>query len=227
VTASSARRDRGSAGPSWLASLLGIAFLVTAGFVFGLVVGVVKEEPELVVGHLAGRGEDVPWSSAQELEASDPGLGAGVLAPEIAGAESSGSEAPGLEPAVERFAGVQKSASASPEVSAPASVAASRPGARVSEPAARPAVSAQPPAAAGQFSVQVGSFAESEGAERVAGELGAKGYPVYVTPAAVAGGGRWRVRVGPVSTRGEAERFAGRLKREEKLPTWVLSEGGG
>ncbi|MBW2422566.1 MAG: SPOR domain-containing protein, partial [Deltaproteobacteria bacterium] len=84
-----------------------------------------------------------------------------------------------------------------------------------------------PPAAGGGFSVQVGSFAQSEGAEKVAQELQGKGYPVYVTPAAVAGGGRWRVRVGPVDTRDEAEGFAARLKREEQLPTWVLSEGGG
>jgi len=35
---------------------------------------------------------------------------------------------------------------------------------------------------------------------------------------------RWRVRVGPVDSRPDAERLAGRLKREEQLPTWVLRD---
>jgi cell division septation protein DedD len=35
---------------------------------------------------------------------------------------------------------------------------------------------------------------------------------------------RWRVRVGPVKTRAEAESLSARLKREQKLPTWILSE---
>jgi hypothetical protein len=210
VTASSARRERDSAGPGWLASLLGIAFLVTAGFVFGLVVGIVKEEPGLVVGHLAGRGEEVSWSSAEESGTGDAGLGAGVL-----GRELSGGELAAVPPPVASPAAVPEPTPPAPAVSAAAPVAR------------RSAVSAPPPAAGGGFSVQVGSFAQSEGAEKVAQELEGKGYPVYVTPAAVAGGGRWRVRVGPVETRDAAEGFAARLKREEQLPTWVLSEGGG
>ncbi|MBW2273291.1 MAG: SPOR domain-containing protein [Deltaproteobacteria bacterium] len=230
--AASARRERDSAGPGWLASLLGIAFLVTVGFVFGLVVGIVKEEPELVVGHFAGRAEEVPWSSAGEdtpgaltgAAAGDAGLGAGVLGRD-SGARTLAGESP---------PGTPELASLVPAVSAAAPAEAAPP--RLVEqsptPVVRPAVSAappptSPPTSAGSFSVQVGSFAQSEGAEKIARELEGKGYPVYVTPAAVSGGGRWRVRVGPVATRDEAEGFAGRLKREEQLPTWVLSEGGG
>jgi cell division septation protein DedD len=210
VTASSARRERDSAGPGWFASLLGIAFLVIAGFVFGLVVGVVKEEPELVVGHLVGRGEEVSWSSAEESGTDDAGLGAGVLGRELSGSELAAVPLPVASPA-----DVPEPTPSAPAVSAAAPVAL------------HPAISAPPPAAGGGFSVQVGSFAQSEAAEKVAQELEGKGYPVYVTPAAVAGGGRWRVRVGPVETRDAAEGFAARLKREEQLPTWVLREGGG
>jgi cell division septation protein DedD len=74
--------------------------------------------------------------------------------------------------------------------------------------------------------VQVGAFAESGAAEALAASLRAKGYPVYVSPGAGAGEARWRVRVGPLADRGAAERTAEALRRQERLPTWVLSEGG-
>ena len=45
-----------------------------------------------------------------------------------------------------------------------------------------------------------------------------------MTPGARSDGARWRVRVGPVADRAEAERLSARLKRDEKLPTWVLDE---
>lgn len=77
------------------------------------------------------------------------------------------------------------------------------------------------------FAVQVGAFSDAAAARRLAGELRAAGLPVYVVPASAAADARWRVRVGPVSTRREAERLAVRLKRREKLPTWVLSESPG
>ena len=81
--------------------------------------------------------------------------------------------------------------------------------------------------AAGKLSVQVGAFAESRAAEQLAESLRGSGLPVYVSPSAAAEGAqRWRVRVGPVRTREEAEQIASRLKTKEKLPTWVLTEDG-
>ena len=90
-----------------------------------------------------------------------------------------------------------------------------------------PAVAAAPPAATGPVAIQVGAFAHSESAERLATRLSERGYAAYVTPGASAGEARWRVRVGPMRDRDEADRVAARLKREEKLPTWVLAEDGG
>ena len=54
--------------------------------------------------------------------------------------------------------------------------------------------------------------------------LRSKGFPVYVSPGTNPGDSRWRVRVGPLGTRAEAEATAERLKKNEKLPTWILSE---
>ena len=83
---------------------------------------------------------------------------------------------------------------------------------------------AGPPPAAPRFAVQVGAFADSAAAERLAESLRGNGFAVYVAPSAGSGASRWRVRVGPLASREEAERAAERLKREETLPTWVLDE---
>ena len=72
--------------------------------------------------------------------------------------------------------------------------------------------------------MQVGAFAESSTAERLAERLREKGWQVYVSPGARAGESRWRVGVGPHPTREAASRAASRLKAQEKLPTWVLDE---
>ncbi len=75
------------------------------------------------------------------------------------------------------------------------------------------------------FSVQVGAFADAEAARELAEDLEGAGYPVYVAaPEGEAESARWRVRVGPVSTRERAERVARELKSERALPTWVLDE---
>lgn len=85
-------------------------------------------------------------------------------------------------------------------------------------------LSPEPPPA--RFAVQVGAFGESVTAEQLATRLRGKGFDVYVSPGAAAGQARWRVRVGPVSSREEADRVAARLKIEEQLPTWVLDDDG-
>jgi hypothetical protein len=87
-----------------------------------------------------------------------------------------------------------------------------------------PAVAAAPP---GRVAIQVGAFTEGAAAEKLADRLRSRGYPVYVTPGARSDAPRWRVRVGPLADREEAERVAARLKTEERLPTWVLDEDGG
>jgi DedD protein len=79
-------------------------------------------------------------------------------------------------------------------------------------------------AATGRYSVQVGAFDDGKQAQGLAKNLGRRHLPVQVLPGGGAEGAKWRVRVGPVATREEADRIAAKL-REEKLPTWIIAEG--
>jgi cell division septation protein DedD len=90
---------------------------------------------------------------------------------------------------------------------------------RVAKPAAPPAA---PPPTTG-FSVQVGAFADQKAANALAESLRQEGYSVYLSRGDGAAGA-WRVRVGPMSSREEAERAGSRLKAKRNLPTWILSE---
>jgi DedD protein len=92
-----------------------------------------------------------------------------------------------------------------------------------------PSVSAAPPTRVaapperGGFAVQVGAFGNEKAAARLAGELRAAGFSVYVRTDDAPRGVRFRVRVGPVPTREEATRLASQLKSDHQLPTWILS----
>lgn len=198
------RNRRRDGGPGWLTTLAGGALLVAVGFGLGIVAGVAYEQPGMVVGTVVGQGEEVPWS---EDEAPAP-------AESVAELEPLGVDASELEegPADEADA---------PDAREPARevAAAPRP-----EPEPEPEAA---PAAGGGFAVQVGAFSDSRSAERLADRLRAKGHPVYVSPGAGSGSSRWRVRVGPVPSRAAAERAAAVLKRDEKLPTWVVDDRQG
>ena len=90
------------------------------------------------------------------------------------------------------------------------------------EPAPIAAIDSEPTA---RLAVQVGAFGDAASAEKLAGTLRRKGFPAFVSPSTGDSGARWRVRVGPMTSRDEADRTAARLKSEERLPTWVIEEG--
>lgn len=74
----SPRRSRGSAART-VVGLLALGALAAVGFGAGVVAGVFAEEPELVVGHLAGRSREVHWSAGEDDlpdVAAPPGDGA-------------------------------------------------------------------------------------------------------------------------------------------------------
>lgn len=231
--------------PGWLASLLGAAVLIAGGFALGLVAGVVSEEPELVVGHLIGRSDEVAWVPEGEPEFTVAGeapgeaLGAGRDpgaveeslgvppagdAPSPALAAAGESESRARRP--ERESDPVAAAAADPPLPAVAAAPPAAPDRAARSSSSLPTSTATEPARAG-FAVQVGAFSEGGAAGRVREKLRDKGFDAYVVSASASGDGRWRVRVGPVPTRAAADALAGRLKSEERLPTWVLSEGGG
>jgi len=201
-------------GPGWLVTLLGGLVLVILGFGLGLVVGAAREEPELVLRHFSGESKEVPAPAASPTPtppaaASPSGEPARPAAPPPAHPMSE--PAPTPPPS---DAGRESARAPSAE-----SVKAAAP------PTPPPPVSSPPPAPGQRFSVQVGSFAESAEAEKLADHLRRKGMHVFVVPATGPRDSRWRVRVGPIESRAEANRVAERLKTSDKLPTWVLAEG--
>ena len=191
------RRGRGV-----LFSLLGLALVAIPGFAIGLFAGVLWEDPGLILGDLAGKSQEVEWGP-QPSPVAEVGAGEGSASEPARGAVAA--PAPTAMPDV----------AARPPAAPPAPLpSATRAATSVSR-------------ATGKLSVQVGAFAESRAAEQLATSLRSSGLPVYVSPsAAAAGDQRWRVRVGPLATREEADRIAARLKSKEKLPTWVLTEDG-
>jgi len=191
-----ARRNRQAeqAGPGWLSTLGGAALLLVAGFAVGMLAGTAWEEPDLVMDHLAGRTTELPL--AAEVSAGPP-------------------EAP--EPAPEPVARPLGARGSSPEVS------------KSEAPADPPSVSAPPPTrrpaspVEDGFSIQVGAFGEKATATGLAAELRAGGFSAHVRSDDGPGGARFRVRVGPVPTREEATRLAGKLESDHQVPTWILS----
>jgi cell division septation protein DedD len=195
--------ERGAGGTPWLAAGIGLVVLVLGGFGVGMVAGVVWEDPGLIWAYVTGETEEVAWSDSQEA--------ASEFLAEASAARSEPERS--VDPQLRREA-----------ANAPAAPPPKAPPTEAPAPSA-PAPVAAPPA--GSVAVQVGAFESSEAAERLASSLRSKGFPVYVSPGTKSGSARWRVRVGPLATRSEAEAAATRLKKSEKLPTWILNEDAG
>jgi cell division septation protein DedD len=204
------RRAPRVSGPGWLATAGGALLLVALGFGVGIVAGTAYQEPDLVADHLAGRTTEV------------------VLEPEPVGAAPPDVAAPAPESQSRPLPALgQRALEDAPEAELPAlaPAAAPRPA-----PAAAPKAPPRPapqlaakPAAAGSFSIQVGAFSSEKAARELAGELGKHGYTAYLMDEG--NGARWKVRVGPMRSRSEAEAVSARLKREQRLPTWIQTNG--
>jgi cell division septation protein DedD len=197
------RRSRESTWKHGLPSVIAVVVVMVAvGFTVGIIAGITWEEPALVVGYLGGQTEEIDW-------------GVGAEDPEADGLAADGaiSEPPSVAAAAPLGLREKPDAAVSDR-------AKSRAGAGVAS--TRKAAPASTAPTAG-FAVQVGAFSEKSAAQALADSLRANGYPVYLSPTEGASA-NWRVRVGPMSTRPEAEKAARRLETGEKLPTWVLGE---
>jgi cell division septation protein DedD len=205
--AAGGRAGRGTRRPRLWTVALGLIALAVLGFGMGMVAGALWEEPSLVASFLAGDTEEVVWGSERAL----PSVAAGTADP----SESGSSQA--AAPAAPK-------ATAPPPDLAPPKATAPPPDLAPPKATAPPPDLAPQPTGTPSFAVQVGAFADGDAAERLAESLRAKGYAVTVAAGTGAGAPRWRVRVGPLASREEADAAAARLKREERLPTWVLNE---
>ena len=174
--------------------------VVAAGFAVGVIAGITWEEPGLVFGYLSGQTEGINWGGDAE------GPEAGGLA-----ADGAISQAPSV--AAPPPLGMRKGSDAAVSDRARRTASAGVSAAREASPT-RPAAG---------FAVQVGAFSEKSSAQALADSLREDGYPVYLSPTE-GDPASWRVRVGPLGTRPEAEKTARRLETAEKLPTWVLGE---
>lgn len=89
----------------------------------------------------------------------------------------------------------------------------------VRAPASTPAQASAPKLASG-FAVQIGTFGQKENADRLVAKLRGQDYPVYLSP--TPGTKKlYRVRVGPVADRPEAEHLAARLAAADIAGTIV------
>jgi len=196
-----------------------LVVLVAIGFGVGLLFGVVTEEPELLAGHLRGESQSVALDSSasrsETPEAMEDSLGAAsASATEYASAATT---ARPVAVATEEDAATRLPSVASPRSSL---LAARGPSVPVTRATVAPESAAQRVVAPGStWSIQVGAFSEQAAAEHIAQGLRAR-YPVEVLPAS-GKGGRWRVRVQPIRSEERAREMAERLKRDDRLPTWV------
>jgi cell division septation protein DedD len=89
-------------------------------------------------------------------------------------------------------------------------------------PAATPAAAgSEPRIASGQVVIQVFSSPELDQAEKVRDRLISGGHNAFLSPVEVAGRTMHRVRIGPVSSRGDAQKVAEQVRKGYKLDTWV------
>jgi cell division septation protein DedD len=110
-------------------------------------------------------------------------------------------------------------ARATPKPAPPTTVATPAP----TPPPARPAPTPAAVAPASTFTIQVGAFKDASAAESVMTSLKAKGYAAYVVSPS-APDGLFNVRVGTYHARADAERVRAKLRSEEKLQPFIVSQ---
>lgn len=180
-----------------------LALLIVFGFGAGLLIGVLSEEPELLAGHLRGESEAVLLAPAPAMPKAVDSSSEGVR----------GEHPPTREARVE-----DQSQQRLPQVAAPAAMRASEVSTATPHTRETPVLRGDRSRA---WAIQVGAFSNEGAAQRLSQALGAKGYPTQLLSAS-GDSGRWRVRVQPVQGEAKAREMAAKLKRVERLPTWVL-----
>ena len=190
-----------------------LSLMVVFGFGAGLMIGVLFEEPELLAGHLRGE------SQAVELPSVEPVLATAEREVTDATGDGRSNRVAQAEASVEQRL---------PQVAASAAIRAAKAPSPPSPPSTAPRSRVTPVARRDRsrpWAIQVGAFAKEAAARKLSQALEGKGYTAQVL-AAGSPDGRWRVRVQPIAGEDAAREMAAELKREERLPTWVLPMEG-
>ena len=186
---------------------------ISVGFAIGLALGVVSEEPELLVGHLRGDTETVELDAALAARPDEDEIAAAAALAQRSAAEAAEASADELD------ASFDVPFDEAPSLVLPDVGAGPTAGSLVEGTAPQGAGAAL--VGAGDWAIQVGAFGDEPSAMTLADRLEAEGYPIEVLPAG-AESNRWRVRVQPIDSESSARETAERVEREERLPTWVI-----
>jgi cell division septation protein DedD len=191
-----------------LALFIGLLAILGLSYFFGLMTGLSGNEPP-------------PAGAAAETA----GVAAAEETPPAPGAEAARTGETGDQLAFP--APVTAVASAGGPAPPPAKVHVFEDGEAGAPPPPRAAVAAtpRPRSAAGGFRVQVLSVSSRADAEGEAARLTRSGLPASVEPGTGPRGTVYRVRVGPFSTRQEAEEASRRLSSQGRRDTWIVPPG--
>ncbi|HEV2851668.1 MAG TPA: SPOR domain-containing protein [Thermoanaerobaculia bacterium] len=100
--------------------------------------------------------------------------------------------------------------------------AAPKPAAAEPKPAStRTSRAAEPSVPRGSVVIQVFSSSDQGQADRIRTRLTGGGYKAYLSPVEKAGHTMYRVRIGPFSSRDDAQKVAEKVRKGYKLDTWV------
>jgi DedD protein len=90
------------------------------------------------------------------------------------------------------------------------------------KPAAKPARAEETPAIPkGSVVIQVFSSSDKAQADRIRSQLAGGGYSAYLSPVEKGGHTMYRVRLGPFSSKDDAQKVAEKVRKGYKLDTWV------
>lgn len=107
----------------------------------------------------------------------------------------------------------------------PAPLPSERAAERAAErPAPRETRPAEPAPAAGRLVIQVFSSPDEEQADKIRDRLVAAGQKAFLSPIKSAGRTMYRVRIGPFDSRESAEKAASRVRKDQRLDTWITPQ---
>ena len=191
-----------------LSLFVGLLVALALAYFFGLMTGLSGQEPrEAAITPSETR------AAGERASPAAPGTGEHVVFPAPITAVAVGQSPTGAPAKVQVF---EDGEGGPPAV---------RPAPAATRPPARASAAKRESSASGGFRVQIVSVSSRSEADAEAARLTRRGFPARVEPASGPKGSVYRVRVGPYSTRREAEQANRRLSSEGHRGAWIVSPG--